>query len=68
MKEFLDSVRGEQPQNTRPQSFEINGVRTKHGPGVHGPPLWTGSMDHFHGPGPWTPRHGPGPWTVFIIL
>ena len=29
------------------------GVRTKHGPGVHGPPLWTGSMDHFHGPGPW---------------
>ena len=20
-------------------------VRTKHGPGVHGPPLWTGSMD-----------------------
>ena len=29
-------------------------VRTKHGPGVHGPPPWTGSMDHFHGPGPWT--------------
>ena len=27
----------------------------------HGPPLWTGSMDHFHGPGPWTPCHGPGP-------
>ena len=25
-------------------------VRTKHGPGVHGPPLWTGSMDHFHEP------------------
>ena len=22
-------------------------VRTKHGPGVHGPPLWTGSMDSF---------------------
>ena len=41
-------------------------VRTKHGPGVHGPPLWTGSMDHFHGPGPWTPCHGPGPWTVFF--
>ena len=38
-------------------------VRTKHGPGVHGPPLWTGSMDHVHGPGPWTPCHGPGPWT-----
>ena len=44
------------------------GVRTKHGPGVHGPPLWTGSMDHFHGPGPWTPCHGPGPWTVFLIM
>ena len=29
-------------------------VRTKHGPGVHRPPLWTGSMDHLHGPGPWT--------------
>ena len=43
-------------------------VRTKHGPGVHGPPLWTGSMDHFHGPGPWTPCHGPGPWTVFFIF
>ena len=34
-------------------------VRTKHGPGVHGPPLWTGSMDHFH---------GPGPWTLFLIM
>ena len=68
MKGFLDSVRGEQPQNTRPQSFEINGVRTKHGPGVHGPPLWTGSMDHFHGPGPWTPCHGPGPWTVIFYF
>ena len=43
-------------------------VRTKHGPGVHGPPLWTGSMDHVHGPGPWTPCHGPGPWTVFFIF
>ena len=41
-------------------------VRTKHGPGVHGPPLWTGSMDHFHGPGQWTPCHGPGPWTNFF--
>ena len=42
------------------------GVRTKHGPGVHGPPPWTGSMDHFHGPGPWTLCHGPGPWTVYL--
>ena len=25
-------------------------------------------MDHFHGPGPWTPCHGPGPWTVFLFL
>ena len=33
-------------------------VRTKHGPGVHGPLLCTGSMDHFRGPGPWTPCHG----------
>ena len=24
---------------------ENQGVRTKHEPGVHGPPLWTGSMD-----------------------
>ena len=32
----------------------FHGVRTKHEPGVHGPPVWTGSMDHFHGPGPWT--------------
>ena len=31
-----------------------NRVRTKHGPGVHEPPPWTGSIDHFHGPGPWT--------------
>ena len=44
------------------------GVRTKHGPGVHGPPLWTGYMDHFHGPGPWTPCHGPGPCTVFFLF
>ena len=42
------------------------GVGTKHGPGVHGPLLWTGSMDHFHGPGPWTPCHGLGPWTLFF--
>ena len=28
-------------------------------------PLWTGSMDHFHGPGPWTPCHGLGPWGQF---
>ena len=38
-------------------------VRTKHGPGVHGPPPWTGSMDHFHGRIPWTTFmdrvHGP---------
>ena len=32
-------------------SRRSRGARTKHGPGVHGPPLWTGSMDHFHGPG-----------------
>ena len=33
--------------NSRKQClFVINKlVRTKHGPGVHGPPLWTGSMD-----------------------
>ena len=41
-------------------------LRTKDGPGVHGPLLWTGSMDHFRGPGPWTPCHGPGPWTLFL--
>ena len=45
----------------------INWVRTKHGTGVHGHPLWTGSMDHFHGPGPWTPCHRPGPWTFFYL-
>ena len=22
---------------------------------MHGPSLWTGSMDHFHGKGPWIP-------------
>ena len=33
-------------------------VRTKHGPGVHGPPLWTGSMDHFHGPPVMDQVHG----------
>ena len=36
---------------------------TKHGPPVHEPPLWTRSMDHPCGPGPWTtpvdPVHGP---------
>ena len=41
-------------------------VRTKRGPGVHGPPLWTRSMDHFHGLGPWTPCHGPGPGILFF--
>ena len=46
----------------------INWVRTKHETGVHGHPLWTGSMDHFHGPGPWTPCHWPGPWTFFFIF
>ena len=52
-----------------------SGESTKHGPGMHGPPPWTGSMDRvpskygpwsmdpFHGPGPWTSYHGPGPWT-----
>ena len=45
----------------------INWVRTKHGTGVHGHPLWIGSMDHFHGPGPWTPCHRPGPWTFFYL-
>ena len=34
-------------------------VRTKHGPLVHGPPLCTRSMDHFH---------GPGPLTLFILI
>ena len=32
---------------------------TKHGPQVHGPPLWTRSMDHLFRPGPWTPS-----WTT----
>ena len=32
---------------------------TKYGPQVHGPPLWTRSMDHLFGPGPWTPS-----WTT----
>ena len=56
------------PCHTLNSSREFLRVRTKHGPGVHGPPLWTGSMDHFHGPGPWPPCHGPGPWTVFLIM
>ena len=56
-----------QPQNATCVST-CRRVRTKHGPGVHGPPLWTGSMDHFHGPGPWTPCHGLGPWTVFFYF
>ena len=30
------------------------GTYTKHGLPVHGPPLWTRSMDHLCGPGPWT--------------
>ena len=33
--------------------FEVlvfKGVRTKHGPLVHQPPFWTGSMDHLYGP------------------
>ena len=45
---------------------------TKHGPLVHGPPPWTGSIDRVHGPGPskygqgpWTPFHGPGTWTPY---
>ena len=41
--------------------------RTKPGPQVHGPPLWTGSMDPLFGPGAWTPYldwvHGPPIWT-----
>ena len=39
---------------------------TKHRPLVHGPPLWTGSIDTFNGPGPWTPYHRLGPWTSFF--
>ena len=42
---------------------------TKHGLLVHGPPLWTGSMDRVHqnmdrvhGP----PNHGPGLWTPYF--
>ena len=46
--------------------MQMIGVRTKHGPGVHGPPLWTRSMDHFYGLGPCSPCHGPGPRTVFF--
>ena len=45
------------------------GESTKHGPLVHGPPPWTGSMDRVHqnmdlvhGP----PNHGPGPWTPYF--
>ena len=53
------------PQKTPNSQFSRRAkwVRTK-----HGPPLWTGSMYHFHGPGPWIPCHGPGPWTVFFIF
>ena len=32
---------------------------TKHGPQVHGPPLWTRTMDHLFALGPWTPS-----WTT----
>ena len=46
--------------------LDTNGEDKTIGSGVHGLPLWTGYMDHFHGPGPWTPCHGPGPWTVFL--
>ena len=42
------------------------GESTKHGPLVHGPPPWTGSMDRVYqnmDRGPWTPFmnwvHGP---------
>ena len=56
----------------------LYGESTKHGPLVHGPPPWTGSMDRVHqhmdrvhGPpfmdrvhGP--PYHGPGPWTPYF--
>ena len=38
----------------RKQKMRQIRVRTKHGPGVHGPLLWTESMDPCHGPGPWT--------------
>ena len=46
-----------------PRSFF--GTYTKHGPQVHGPPLWTGSMDPFM-----DPVHGPPLWTTpyFIKL
>ena len=48
-----------QPEDMR-AAYICNNVvsgweRTKQGPLVHGPPLWTGSMDPLHGPGPWTP-------------
>ena len=32
----------------------FQGTYTKHGPPVHGPTLWTRSMDHLCGSGPWT--------------
>ena len=45
-----------------PHKSYVEGERTKHGPLVHGPPLWTGSMDPLHRPGPWTP------YFLFIFL
>ena len=47
---------GEKPWE---RGCRFNGTYTKHGPQVHGPPLWTRSMDPFM-----DPVHGPPLWTT----
>ena len=42
-----------------PRPPTITWESTKHGLSVHGPLVWTGSMDSLYGPGPWNLA----PWT-----
>ena len=53
----VQSRNGEKENSAKNLVWEVSHlerVRTKHGLGVRRPPLWTGSTDHYHGPGPWT--------------
>lgn len=54
----LQSGNGEEENSAKHLVWEgshLERVSTKHGPGVRRPPLWTGSTDHYHGPGSCTP-------------
>ena len=66
---FLDEVTDGKASWLTSVVFAV-GMYTKRGPQVHGPPLWTWSMDHLCEPSPCTtpvdPVHRPPLWTRSI--